>query len=67
MRYLVVEEVLKLHRRFIEQTGGSLGVRDKGALASVVAPLSQMTFGGAEMIYTHQWLRKFPPWVFHWQ
>jgi death on curing protein len=51
MRYLVVEEVLKLHRRVIEQTGGSLGVRDEGALASAVAQ-PQMTFGGDDLYPT---------------
>lgn len=51
MRYLVVEEVLKLHSRVIEQTGGSLGVRDEGALASAVAQ-PQMTFGGDDLYPT---------------
>lgn len=35
MRYLTVEEVLELHARLIEQSGGSEGLRDAGALASV--------------------------------
>jgi death on curing protein len=51
MRYLVVEEMLKLHHRVIEQTGGSLGRCDKGALASAVAQ-PQMTFGGDDLYPT---------------
>jgi len=34
MRYLTVEEVLDLHARLLEQSGGSEGLRDPGALAS---------------------------------
>ena len=37
MRYLTLEEVLELYRRIIEQSGGSLGIRDAGALESAVA------------------------------
>ena len=32
MRFLSVDEVLVLHRLVIEQSGGSIGVRDLGAL-----------------------------------
>lgn len=51
MRYLTIEEVLKLHDRVIEQTGGSTGIRDRGALESAIAqPL--MSFGGEELYPT---------------
>jgi death-on-curing protein len=48
MRYLTVAEVLSLHRLLIEQTGGSTGIRDLGALQSAVAQ-PQMTFGGDDL------------------
>jgi len=48
MRYLTFSEVLELHRRVIEQTGGADGVRDlAGVESAVVQP--QMTFDGAEL------------------
>ncbi len=31
MRFLSLREVLDLHRRLIDQTGGAAGVRDLGA------------------------------------
>lgn len=48
MRHLSLAEVLFLHRWLIEQTGGSVGVRDLAALESAVAQ-PRMTFGGAEL------------------
>ena len=51
MRYLTIEEVLRLHDRVIERTGGSAGVRDRGALESAVAQ-PQMTFGGDDLYPT---------------
>jgi death-on-curing protein len=36
MRYLTVREVLNLHDRIIEASGGSSGIRDFGALISAV-------------------------------
>jgi death-on-curing protein len=48
MRYLTLSEVLELHRRVIEQSGGADGVRDlAGVESAVVQP--QMTFGGDEL------------------
>lgn len=45
MRCITLIEVLELHRRIIEQSGGALGIRDLGLLESAIAqPL--MTFGG---------------------
>ena len=47
-RSLTLVEVLELHRRIIEQSGGAAGVRDLGALESAIAqPL--MTFGGEDL------------------
>lgn len=48
MRYLTLVEVLELHRRIIEQSGGALGVRDFGLLESAVAQ-PQMAFGGDDL------------------
>jgi death-on-curing protein len=48
VRYLSVTEVLDLHRRLIEQSGGSPGLRDRGALVSAVRQ-PQMQFGGEEL------------------
>ena len=48
MRYLSVVEILDLHRRVIEQSGGSTGLRDRGGLLSSVAQ-PKMTFGGEEL------------------
>jgi death-on-curing protein len=51
MRYLTLPEILDLHRRVIEQSGGGDGVRDLGGVESAVAQ-SQMTFGGDELYPT---------------
>jgi death-on-curing protein len=51
MRYLTLGEVLDLHRRVIEQTGGAVGVRDLCGIESAVAQ-PQMTFGGDELYPT---------------
>ena len=37
MRFLTLIEVLELHRRVIEQSGGAFGIRDVGLLASAIA------------------------------
>jgi len=48
MRYLTLSEVLELHRRVIELTGGADGLRDlAGVESAVVQP--QMTFDGDEL------------------
>ncbi|HXF69069.1 MAG TPA: type II toxin-antitoxin system death-on-curing family toxin [Thermoflexus sp.] len=48
MRFLTVEQVLFLHARLIEETGGAHGVRDLSLLESaVVRP--QATFGGKDL------------------
>jgi len=48
MRYLSVEQVLFLHARLVEETGGSHGIRDIGLLESAVAR-PHATFGGEEL------------------
>ncbi|HEX6864886.1 MAG TPA: type II toxin-antitoxin system death-on-curing family toxin, partial [Thermoanaerobaculia bacterium] len=51
MRYLTLEEVLELHRRVIEESGGSSGLRDLNALESALAQ-PRMTFGGEDLYPT---------------
>lgn len=51
MRYLSLGEVTDLHRRVIEEFGGSHGIRDLGALESAVAQ-PRMTFGGEDLYPT---------------
>lgn len=53
MEYLTVAEVLLLHARLIQCTGGSGGVRDVGLLESALAR-PQATFGG-EDLYPDLW------------
>ena len=53
MRYLTLGEVLDLHRRVIEQSGGADGVRDLGGVESAVAQ-PPMTFGGDELYPTSE-------------
>lgn len=51
MHYLSIEQVLEIHRRVILQSGGSPGLRDRGALhASVSQPLQ--TFSGVALYPT---------------
>jgi death-on-curing protein len=48
IRYLSLEEVLELHRRALQQTGGLDGVRDLGGLESAIVQ-PRMTFGGQDL------------------
>jgi death on curing protein len=48
MRFLTLIEVLELHRRVIEQSGGALGIRDMGLLESAITQ-PRMTFSGEEL------------------
>lgn len=48
MRYLTMPEVLRLHELVIEQSGGSHGLRDAGALDSALAQPGQ-TFDGVDL------------------
>ncbi|OKH27199.1 death-on-curing protein [Chroogloeocystis siderophila 5.2 s.c.1] len=48
MRYLTLVEILELHRRILEQSGGASGIRDIGLLESAIAQ-PRMTFGGEDL------------------
>lgn len=48
MRYLTAEQVLFIHSRIIDETGGAHGVRDIGLLQSAVAR-PQATFSGGDL------------------
>jgi death-on-curing protein len=37
MRYLTLKEILEIHRRVIEQSGGLMGIHNLGALESALA------------------------------
>lgn len=47
-RYLALIEVLELHRKILEQSGGALGIRDMGLLESAIAQ-PRMTFSGEDL------------------
>jgi len=49
MRYISLGQVLQLHRRIIEESGGTLGILNLGALESALQQ-PRMTFGG-EYLY----------------
>ncbi len=49
MRYLSREEIIALHARVIAQSGGILGLRDRGAIESAVAQ-PEMTSGGDDLL-----------------
>ncbi|MCE2431385.1 MAG: type II toxin-antitoxin system death-on-curing family toxin [Candidatus Latescibacteria bacterium] len=51
MRYISLSEVLELHRRIIEESGGLMGLRDLGGLESAIAQ-PRMTFGGRDLYPT---------------
>lgn len=51
MRHLTLNEVLELYGRVMEQSGGSVGIYDLGALESALAQ-PRMTFGGEELYPT---------------
>lgn len=51
MRYLTLPEVLELHRRIIQQSGGADGIRDLGGLESAVTQ-PQMSFAGSKLYAT---------------
>lgn len=48
IRYLTLVEVLELHRRVLEQSGGASGIRDVGLLESAIAQ-PRMTFGQQDL------------------
>ena len=45
MRYLTLGELIELHRRIIDQSGGAEGVHDLGLAESALAQ-PQMSFDG---------------------
>lgn len=45
MKYLDLDEVLRIHERMIVQYGGSLGILNPGALESALAAPRQTMFG----------------------
>jgi death on curing protein len=51
MRYLTSEEVIELHRRIVDESGGALGMRESGAIDSAVAQ-PRMTFAGQDLYPT---------------
>jgi death-on-curing protein len=51
MRYLTLAEILELHRRVIEQSGGAEGLRELSGVESAVAQ-TQMTFDGDDLYPT---------------
>ncbi len=51
MYYISLDAVMALHRRIIETSGGSAGVRDHSGLESAIAQ-PRMTFGGQDLYPT---------------
>ena len=51
MRYLALSEVVELHRRLLETTGGAAGIRDLGALESALAQ-PNMSLAGRDLYPT---------------
>ncbi|MEJ2731095.1 MAG: Fic family protein [Deltaproteobacteria bacterium] len=51
IHYLSLSQVLFLHQRLIEQSGGTSGIRDQNALESALAE-PKMTFEGKELYPT---------------
>lgn len=51
MRYVTLGEVVELHRRLLQATGGASGIRDFGALKSAVTQ-PKATFGGTDLYPT---------------
>ena len=48
MEYVTVAQILSIHADVVKQTGGAVGLRDRGALDSAAAQ-PRMTFGGIEL------------------
>ena len=51
MIILTTEEIIEIHKKLIQATGGSHGIRDMGLLESAVLGCTQ-TFGGEELYPT---------------
>jgi death on curing protein len=48
MRYLSISEILELHERLIDSSGGATGIRDLGALESALSQ-PHTSFGGQDL------------------
>jgi len=48
MEYLTDEDIIEIHAQVVSMSGGSMGIRDRGAIASSAAQ-PMMTFGGQEL------------------
>ena len=51
MRYLTFTEIIELHHRIIQQSGGAAGVRELGGIQAALSQ-PQMTFAGRELYAT---------------
>ena len=51
MRYVTLAEVVELHRRLLQATGGASSIRNLGALESAVAQ-PKATVGGVDLYPT---------------
>jgi death-on-curing protein len=51
IRFISLDEVLKLHELLLQQSGGQAGLRDLGMLESAIAQ-PEMTFGGQALYPT---------------
>ena len=51
MKRLTLEQILILHQRVIQQSGGASGIRDKGILESALAQ-PEMSYGGQALYPT---------------
>lgn len=51
MRYLTLAEIVELHRRILEVTGGATGIRDLGTLEAAVAQ-PKATYDGVDLYPT---------------
>lgn len=54
VRYISLEEILRIHFQLIEDFGGSHGVRDEERLKSVVTAPKQVVFGQAQYSTVHE-------------
>ena len=48
MRYLTLDELLRLYARLMQRTGGSAGIRERGGIESALAQ-PQITFDGDDL------------------
>jgi len=51
MKFPSIFQILEVHQRLLEESGGTFGVRDYGALESALAQ-PEMTFGGEDLYPT---------------